>query len=569
MSSWHGSSLAKLLLILSTLLPLSTAACHDRVSNCDAAVDYFPDKPIFQDALTITKLDFMNTHVDIEIATPNTDSEQTLSKFRLIRCGCEHIASSKPPHPTTTLVSVPPTGVYADDTIILTILFTELDAADFVKAAGAIAANAYTPQIRQAAANNSFALIPGFPASLKVAGISAVADTVDVAILSQFSAPAYREALQSGATSVPFLLVAESAEETPLGRAEWIKFLGLVVGRVPKANKAYDAIKARYNALKENAFSSAPARLRRHRPSVFFNLPSNFSGTWTYPVIGGAQYMARFVSDANADYRFANDSSKTTALFTDAQVLQYFASASHWINVGFYPAKSDTTLDSLFASPNFPEQQKETWKQLAAVKCRNVWSNSKRIPEGGLGNDYFEQAVVRPDMLLDDLIAIFHPDLSDRNANNLTFYYSLSGNNPADTVVSDSCPYNNNKRPFDQPAPSGKTYKILDIELFGVTRFDVEDKLAAGELAPAIASAIDSVADEKDVEIFFVRPVADKGKGTVASLRLRVSDCDDEVDAKVLVSVLDKIFPGSTPKLLDSGVCDESAGDCQAGCPSI
>lgn len=123
----------------------------------------------------------------------------------------------------------------------------------------------------------------------------------------------------------------------------------------------------------------------------------------------------------------------------------------------------------------------------------------------------FERAVVRPDMVLDGLMAIFHPDLSDRNADNFTFYYSLSGEHPVGTVGdSASCPYNYNKPPSDQPAPRGKTYKMNDIELFGITRFDVEDMLAAGEPAPATASAIHGVEDEKDVGPFFDRPVANK-----------------------------------------------------------
>lgn len=164
--------------------------------------------------------------------------------------------------------------------------------------------------------------------------------------------------------------------------AEWLKFLGLVIGRVHEANKAYHNTKARYISLQENAFASTPAS-RRHRPSVFFNLPFNYSGTWTYPFVGGAQYIANFVSDANADYRLANDALKTTASFTDAEVLRIFSAATHWINLSLYPAQSDTTLDSLFASQDFPELQKEIWEQFTAVRCRNVRSNSKRITEGG------------------------------------------------------------------------------------------------------------------------------------------------------------------------------------------
>jgi iron complex transport system substrate-binding protein len=39
-----------------------------------------------------------------------------------------------------------------------------------------------------------------------------------------------------------------------------------------------------------------------------------------------------------------------------------------------------------------------------------VWNNRKRITEAG-GNDYWESAVVRPDLLLKDLVSILHPEL--------------------------------------------------------------------------------------------------------------------------------------------------------------
>lgn len=535
---------------LFTLVALASAACRDPVSSCDADTDYFKDKPTFEDALAITKLDFKNTYVDVEITSSTVVfGEETVEKFRLVRCGCEDVAPKAPA--TTSQVSVPPQGIYADDTVMLSMLLTEIDGADFVKAATAVAENAYTPAINEAAKNKDFALIPGSPQEAKSAALDAVTDQVDVAILNEFSVAGHRLALTGGNTTIPYLLSAETAEKTPLGRAEWVKFLALVIGRVPKGNEVYDDIKFRYNSLKEKAFTV------RRRPSVFFNLPSNFSGDWAYSVVGGEQYMANFVKDANADYRFSSDGSKVTGSFSDAEVVKNFASARYWINMVDYPAESDTTFDSLFASEKFPDEQKKTWKSLAAVQCGNTWSNGKRITEGGLTNDFFEQAVVRPEKVLEDMLAIFHPIVSDKKPDELNFYYSL-GDSPGDNVDA-ACPYN--ELPVN--APAGTTYKTFDLEVDGVSRFEVEDKLASGKLAPAIASEFDGV-EEKDVEVFFEKPGTDDSDNTFASVRLQVDE-DADIDEDKVTSAFDKSFPGTTSKVLETSTSSTSSGDSKDG----
>jgi iron complex transport system substrate-binding protein len=48
--------------------------------------------------------------------------------------------------------------------------------------------------------------------------------------------------------------------------------------------------------------------------------------------------------------------------------------------------------------------------KLPVYKSGNVWNNRKRMTPGG-GNDYWESAVVRPDILLADFISIIHPEL--------------------------------------------------------------------------------------------------------------------------------------------------------------
>lgn len=74
------------------------------------------------------------------------------------------------------------------------------------------------------------------------------------------------------------------------------------------------------------------------------------------------------------------------------------AEADLWLNAGSVA----TTGDLVKAYPKFAG--------LPVVKEGRVYNNTLRTNSAG-GNDYFESGVVRPDLVLRDLIKIFHPDL--------------------------------------------------------------------------------------------------------------------------------------------------------------
>lgn len=67
-----------------------------------------------------------------------------------------------------------------------------------------------------------------------------------------------------------------------------------------------------------------------------------------------------------------------------------------------------------------------------------------------------------------------------------------------------------------------------------------------------------------------IDPSLTKGKSIVESFRLRVSDGSGEIDGEKIVLALEKIFPGSTPKLLaDTRTCDASAGNREGSCSAM
>lgn len=196
--------------------------------------------------------------------------------------------------------------------------------------------------------------------------------------------------------SIPYLYMGEYLEESPLGKAEWMVVLSELTDNREKGIDIFREIPERYYALKALTDSV------KQRPTVMFNTPWNDS--WVMP--STQSYMARLIADAGADYIYKeNDSNSSTPIGLET-AYGLIQKADYWINVG-----SVSTLDELKAvNPKFADAK--------AVHEKSVYNNNLRSTPAG-GNDYWESAVVRPDVVLRDLIHIFHPEL----VNDSLYYY--------------------------------------------------------------------------------------------------------------------------------------------------
>jgi iron complex transport system substrate-binding protein len=198
---------------------------------------------------------------------------------------------------------------------------------------------------------------------------------------------------------LPYAVDAAWTEETPLGRAEWIKFTAAFFDREAEANRLFEQIAARYEELR------AIARGAPTRPTVLVGTP--FQGTWH--VSGGAAYQARLIADAGGAYLWADDRTIGAIPLDFESVYAKGLSASVWI----HPYGWHTLADAVRAD--------ERMADFAAWKSGRVYNNDARVNEHG-GNDYWETGSVRPDLILADLIEIFHPDLIDHQ---LVFHRQL------------------------------------------------------------------------------------------------------------------------------------------------
>ena len=189
--------------------------------------------------------------------------------------------------------------------------------------------------------------------------------------------------------AIPYMYVGEYLEESPLGKAEWMVALSELTDSREKGIEIFSEIPKRYQALKALTASV------EQRPTVMFNTPWNDS--WIMP--STKSYMAQLVNDAGADYIYKENTSNSSAPIGLETAYGLIQKADYWINVGMA-----SSLDELKAvNPKFTDAK--------SVREKTAYNNNLRLTATG-GNDYWESAVVRPDVVLRDLIHIFHPELA-------------------------------------------------------------------------------------------------------------------------------------------------------------
>lgn len=192
---------------------------------------------------------------------------------------------------------------------------------------------------------------------------------------------------------IPFMYVGDYLEESPLGKAEWLVALSEVVGKRAKGEKVFADIPIRYNALKQKVSGAV-----LDAPSVMLNTP--YGDSWFMP--STENYAVRLITDAGGDYIYKKNTGNSSTPIDLEEAYLLASEADMWLNVGMA-----NTLDELKAAcPKFADTR--------CVRNGYVYNNNARTNAAG-GNDYYESAVVNPDLLLRDLVKIFHPELVEED----------------------------------------------------------------------------------------------------------------------------------------------------------
>jgi iron complex transport system substrate-binding protein len=189
-------------------------------------------------------------------------------------------------------------------------------------------------------------------------------------------------------TGIPVVYNADWIEDDPLGKAEWIKFIGAFFGKISEATSIFENIEAEYLQAKSLALTA------ENKPSVIGG--SMYRDQWFMPA--GNSWQAKFFEDANANYLYKETTAEGSLNLSFEKVLEKSKDADFWISSGHFTSYSQLLDES------------QHYSQFKAVKNRNVYSPS--LSKGATGGvTYFELAPQRPDLVLKDLISIFHPDL--------------------------------------------------------------------------------------------------------------------------------------------------------------
>ena len=189
-------------------------------------------------------------------------------------------------------------------------------------------------------------------------------------------------------TGIPVIYNGDWTELTPLGKAEWIKFFGALYGKAEKAAEIFQNIKSEYIKAKELAKSADT------RPNVISG--SMYNDSWYMPY--GNSWQAQFIKDANANYLYADTEGDGSLSLAFESVLEKAEDAEYWISSGQF-----TSYEQLF-------NESEHYERFKAVKEKKVYSVS--LSQGATGGiTFYELGPQRPDLILKDLISIFHPEL--------------------------------------------------------------------------------------------------------------------------------------------------------------
>lgn len=198
-------------------------------------------------------------------------------------------------------------------------------------------------------------------------------------------------------SDVDVMINSEWLETTPLGKAEWVKVLAALLNKEQLANDEFNAVAKEYNRLISKVSDI------QDKPLVINNMP--YKGAWF--VSGGESFTAQFLRDAGADYPWFG-SEETGGLRKSFEVIYEIGlEADIWINPGAANSKEDILAkDSRF-------------KDFKPFQSGEIYNNNKRMSPSG-GNDFWESGVVHPEIILADLINIFHPQ---QLPNHRLYYY--------------------------------------------------------------------------------------------------------------------------------------------------
>lgn len=198
----------------------------------------------------------------------------------------------------------------------------------------------------------------------------------------------------------PIIECADYMETSALGRAEWMRFYGMLFGCEHTADSLFHVVDSTYLSL---------SRMARQMPRGRSLLTERKTGAvWYCP--GGRSTVGQMIADANGRYAFSDDRHSGSLALPFEQVLDKAGNTDVWV-FKFNGSRLMSRADLL--------AEYHGYEGLHAFQKGEIYEcNCTTTP-------YFEQTPFRPDFLLRDLIILLHP--ADKRLGKLK-YYVKAGN---------------------------------------------------------------------------------------------------------------------------------------------
>lgn len=184
------------------------------------------------------------------------------------------------------------------------------------------------------------------------------------------------------------LIQADWMEQSPLGKAEWLKLYGVLFGKEKEANQLFDNIVKEYN--------NAVKLVASQKPTSTVLYGSMYQDQWY--VARGSSWVAQFMKDAKGDYLWKDLEGTGSLGLSFENILDKAKTANFWIATGSF--KSLAELNN--ANPHY--------SQFDAFNNKTIYTFEGKTGATG-GTIFYELSPARPDLVLKDYIKIFHPEL--------------------------------------------------------------------------------------------------------------------------------------------------------------
>jgi iron complex transport system substrate-binding protein len=174
-------------------------------------------------------------------------------------------------------------------------------------------------------------------------------------------------------------------EPTALGRAEWMRLFGLLFDCEEQANELFSQVEKHYLSLCDSVKNVS------QRPRVMTDMMNG--STWYMP--GGGSYLGNLLKDAGADYVLAHDKRSGSVPLSFESVFAMAAEADLWL---IKQARNHRPTYAELKNEHATYASFRPWKERTIYFCNT------------LSTDIYERIPFHPDVLLKELIYLFHPE---------------------------------------------------------------------------------------------------------------------------------------------------------------